>query len=91
MQNGRESNGRMRDELQREPASASTSRTKDRTGDDTTSDGRTRRGHLTPVAYAANLSTTRDRLRNPDQLRRSHVAPPAPHRVKPAKALIAFG
>jgi putative transposase len=48
-------------------------------------------GYLTPVAYAANLSTTRDRLRNPDQLRRSHVAPPAPHGVKPAEALIAFG
>ena len=44
-------------------------------------------GYLTPVAYAANLSTTRDRLRNPDQLRRSHVAPPAPHGVKPAEAL----
>jgi ferredoxin len=26
---------------------------------------------LTPAAYAANLSATRDRLRNPDQLRRS--------------------
>jgi putative transposase len=34
------------------------------------------------VAYAANLSATRDRLRNPDQLRRSHVAPPAPHGAK---------
>jgi putative transposase len=31
------------------------------------------------------------RLRNPDQLRRSHVAPPAPHALKPAEALIAFG
>jgi putative transposase len=48
-------------------------------------------GYLTPVAYAANLSTTRDRLRNPDQLRRSHVAPPPPHGVKLAEALIAFG
>ena len=36
-------------------------------------------GYLTPTDYAANLSATRDRLRNPDQLRRSHVAPPAPH------------
>src|ERR1700729_3991696 len=35
-------------------------------------------GYLTPVAYAANLSATRDRLRNPDQLRRSQVAPPPP-------------
>src|ERR1700735_5507727 len=48
-------------------------------------------GYLTPAAYAANLSATCDRLRNPDQLRRSHVAPPAPNDVKPAKALIAAG
>ena len=48
-------------------------------------------GYLTPAAYAANLSATCDRLRNPDQLRRSHVAPPAPHGVKTAEALIAFG
>ena len=46
---------------------------------------------LTPAAYAANLSATCDRLRNPDQLRRSHIAPPAPHGVKPAEALIAAG
>jgi putative transposase len=39
-------------------------------------------GYLTPATYAANLSATRNRLRNPDQLRRSHVAPPAPHGVK---------
>ena len=32
-------------------------------------------GYLTPAAYAANLTATCDRLRNPDQLRRSHVAP----------------
>ena len=44
----------------------------------------------TRTAYAANLSATRDRLRNPDQLRRSHVAPPAPHGVKSAGALIAL-
>jgi putative transposase len=39
-------------------------------------------GYLTPAAYAANLTATCDRLRNPDQLRRSHVAPPTPHGVK---------
>jgi putative transposase len=44
-------------------------------------------GYLTPAAYAA----TDDRLRNPDQLRRSHVAPAAPQGVKPAEALIAAG
>jgi Integrase core domain len=45
-------------------------------------------GYLTPAAYAANLTATCDRLRNPDQLRRSHVAPTAPHGVKSAEALI---
>lgn len=47
--------------------------------------------YMTPAAYAANLPATCDRLRNPDQLRRSHVAPPAPHGVQPAEALIAAG
>jgi transposase InsO family protein len=31
-------------------------------------------GYLTPAAHAANLAATNDRLRNPDQLRRSFVA-----------------
>jgi putative transposase len=48
-------------------------------------------GYLTPAAYAANLPATCDRLRNPDQLRRSQVALPAPHGVKPAEALIVTG
>ena len=48
-------------------------------------------GYLTPAAYAANLSATCDRLRNPDQLRRSHVAQSTPHGLKLAEALIAFG
>jgi putative transposase len=48
-------------------------------------------GYLTPAAYAANFSATRDRLRSPDQPRRSHVAPPAPHGLKPAEALIPLG
>jgi hypothetical protein len=48
-------------------------------------------GYLTPAAYAANLTATSDRLRNPDQLRRSHVALPAPDGVKPAETLIAAG
>ncbi len=34
--------------------------------------------YLTPAAYATHLTATDDRLRNPDQLRRSSVAPPAP-------------
>jgi transposase InsO family protein len=48
-------------------------------------------GYLTPVAFAANLSATTDPLRNPDQLRRSAVAPPAPIGAKSAEALIAAG
>jgi transposase InsO family protein len=48
-------------------------------------------GYLTPARYAANLTATCDRLRNAHQLRRSHVAPPTPHGVKPAEALIAAG
>ena len=48
-------------------------------------------GCLTPARYAANLTATCDRLRNPDQLRRSHVAPHAPHGVKPSETLVAAG
>jgi putative transposase len=48
-------------------------------------------GYLTPAAYAANLTATCDRLRNPDKLRRSHVAPTPPHGVKSAEALITAG
>ena len=47
--------------------------------------------YQTPVAFAANLSATCDRLRNPDQLRRTHVAHTAPEGVKPAEAPIAAG
>jgi putative transposase len=49
-------------------------------------------GYITPAAYAANLTATDDRLRNPDQLRRSSVAHSAPYGVSPtAEALIAAG
>ncbi|WP_205511739.1 IS3 family transposase [Rhodopseudomonas sp. BR0M22] len=34
-------------------------------------------GYMTPAAYAASITATDDRLRNPDQLRRSSVAQPA--------------
>ena len=46
-------------------------------------------GYLTPTTMPP-ISPTRDRLRNPDQLRRSHVSTRAPRR-KPAEALIAAG
>jgi len=45
-------------------------------------------GYLTPATYAASFTATDDRLRNPDQLRRSPVAPTAPQSIKPAEALI---
>ena len=48
-------------------------------------------GYLTPSAYAANLTATDDRLRNPDQLRRSSVAPPAPDGALSAETLTAAG
>jgi putative transposase len=48
-------------------------------------------GYLTPAAHADNLTATFDRLRNPDQLRRSHVAHPAPNGVTFAETLIAAG
>src|SRR3954470_13459103 len=48
-------------------------------------------GYLTPAAYAANLTATCDRLRNPDQLRRSHGAHLAPNGVTSAETLIATG
>ncbi len=41
--------------------------------------------------YAAHLAATGDRLRNPDQLRRSPVAQTAPQGVNNAEALIAAG
>jgi hypothetical protein len=48
-------------------------------------------GYLTQAAYAANLTATCDRLRNPDRLPRSHVASPAPDDVKSAETLITTG
>ena len=47
--------------------------------------------YQTPAAYAATFTATDDRLRNPDQLRRSPVAPPAPTGVKPHQTLTAAG
>jgi putative transposase len=48
-------------------------------------------GYATPAEYAANLTATGDRLRKPDQLRRSPVAISAPSGVSPAETLIATG
>ena len=97
MQNGfcESFNGRMRDELLNESLFFGLDHARTRIADWANDYNEQRPhsalGYLTPAAYAANLSATCDRLRNPDQLRRSHVAPPAPHRLKPAEALIAAG
>ena len=47
--------------------------------------------YQTPAAYAASLPATSDRLRNPDQLRRSPVAPTPPQGVNSTPALSAAG
>jgi putative transposase len=97
MQNGfcESFNGRMRDELLNESLlfGLDHARTKiaDWANDYNGQRPHSALGYLTPAAYAANLSATCDRLRNPDQLRRSHVALPAPDGVKPAETLIAAG
>jgi putative transposase len=97
MQNGfcESFNGRMRDELLNESLFLDLDHARSRIAN-WIDDYNQRRPHsalgcLTPTAYAANLSATCDRLRNPDQLRRSPVAPPASHGVKPAETLIAAG
>ncbi len=48
-------------------------------------------GYLTPAAYAASFNATDDRLRNPDQLRRSSVAPPARLRNDDQRTLAMVG
>jgi putative transposase len=90
MQNGfcESFNGRMRDEFSTRACSSVsiTPGQRLRTGSTITTSGvRTALGYLTPTAFAANLSATCDRLHNPDQLRRSHVAPPAPNGVTPPR------
>ncbi len=71
-------NGRMRDELLNESLffGLDHARTKiaDWAGDYNGQRPHSALGYLTPAAYAANLTATCDRLRNPDQLRRSHEA-----------------
>ncbi|MGY4473536.1 transposase InsO family protein [Bradyrhizobium sp. USDA 3364] len=88
-------NGRMRDELLNETLffELEDARTKiaawvaDYNGDRPHSSLK----YLTPAAYAATFTATGDRLRNPDQLRRSPVAPPAPIGVQNPETLIATG
>jgi putative transposase len=97
MQNGfcESFNGRMRDELLNESLffglDYARTRIKNWVDDYNQRRPHSALGYLTPAAYAANLTATCDRLRNPDQLRRSHVAPSTPHGVKYTEALIAAG
>jgi transposase InsO family protein len=97
MQNGfcESFNGRMRDELLNESLFFGLDHARTKIAD-WTDDYNERRPHsalryLTPAAYAANLTATFDRLRNPDQLHRSNVAPTAPDGVTFAETLIATG
>lgn len=97
MQNGfcESFNGRMRDELLNETLFLGLDHAREKVTA-WVDDYNNRRPHSalayqTPAAYAASLSATCDRLRNPDQLRRSHVAHIPPQGVNPARALNAAG
>jgi len=97
MQNGfcESFNGRMRDELLNESLFRGLDHARHKlrewVADYNTARPHSSLGYRTPAAYAASLTATDDRLRNPDQLRRSPVAQPAPHGVINAEALIAAG
>jgi transposase InsO family protein len=88
MQNGfcESFNGRMRDELLNESLflGLDHARTKLRNWVEDYNNQRPHSaiGYQTPAAYAAKLTATFDRLRNPYQLRRPNVAPTAPDGVK---------
>jgi transposase InsO family protein len=97
MQNGfiESFNGRMRDELLNETLFFDLDDARAKIAN-WVADYNIRRPHsslkyLTPTAYAAHLTATDDRLRNPDQLRRSSVAPPAPLGVQNPETLTATG
>ena len=97
MQNGicESFNGRMRDELLNETLFFGLDRA--RAGIARwVADYNERRPHsslryLTPAAYAATLAATGARRSNPDQLRRSPVAPPAPLRQSQPRTLASAG
>lgn len=88
-------NGRMRDELLNESLFLGLDHARSRIAHWVTDYNQRRPhsalGYLTPAAYAATLTATSDRLRNPDKLRRSPVAIPAPCGAKSAGTLIAAG
>jgi putative transposase len=97
MQNGfcESFNGRMRDELLNETLFFGLDHAKAAIGawaDDYNHERpHSSLGYATPAEYAANLTATGDRPRNPDQLRRSPVATPAPSGVSTAGTQLATG
>ncbi len=97
MQNGfcESFNGRMRDELLNETLFFDLDHVRTKlarwVSDFTLRRPHSALGYMTPAAFAATLTATSDRLRNPDQLRRSLVAPTAPDGVKSAETLSAAG
>jgi hypothetical protein len=92
MQNGfcESFNGRMRDELLNENLffgrHHARARIADGVGDRNGQRPHSLIGYLTPAAYAACLTATCNRLRKPDQLRRSLVAHTAPNGITSAEA-----
>jgi transposase InsO family protein len=97
MQNGfcESFNGRMRDELLNESLffglDHARAKIREWAADYNSARPHSSLGYKTPAAFAAHLAATGDRLRNPDQLRRSPVAQTAPQGVKNAEALIVAG
>jgi putative transposase len=97
MQNGicEAFNGRMRDELLNETIFYDLDYARAALARWTAADNQKRPhsaiGYLTPAAFAGTLTATGDRLRNPDHLRRSPVAPPAPLRQSQPKTLAPTG
>ena len=97
MQNGfvESFNGRMRDELLNETLFFDLDDARAKiaawVADFNTARPHSALGYLTPAAYAANFTATGDRLRNPDQLRRSTVAHPAHQRQTHSRTLASAG
>ena len=88
-------NGRMRDEFLNETLFSSLDDARSKVAE-WVADYNDERPHSslkyqTPVAYAATFIATGDRLRNPDQLRQSPVALPAPIGVQNPETLTAVG
>ena len=97
MQNGicEAFNGRMRDELLNETIFYDLHHAREALARWTAAYNQTRPhsalGYLTPADFARTFTATADRLRNPDQLRRSAVAPSALLRQSQPKTLASNG